>query len=93
MVCLIQIYKYELPAFYQALVTPLDLPQGFKILKLAYQYGQPCLWVLHDLEAPKVKIRIYVIGTGQSIPTYINDLTFIETVGDGEFIWHVFYGE
>lgn len=80
------IYKYPL--------NPADLyilmPIGAKILSVAQQDNQICLWAEVDNEAPEGLVGFEVFGTGHEVPD--NDREFIGTalINDGEFVFHVY---
>lgn len=85
------IYKYVLPA--QACLVPM--PTAAKLLSVAEQYGQPCVWAAVDTGLPMRKRRFFVVGTGWELgPDFLSDVRFVGTVvyAGGGLIWHVFDG-
>lgn len=60
------IYKYPLDLIEHQVIV---LPDGYEILTLKLQNGQPCLWVKRDtdLTTPKVDVKIWMYGTGAVI--------------------------
>lgn len=70
-------------------VSALDLPMGAKILSVANQRGDVCLWYLCDPHQPVERRIIRIIGTGNRISD-ADTLTFIGTVVVEPFVWHVF---
>lgn len=54
--------------------------------------GAFSVWALVDTEAEPKDHRVIVQGTGNPFPLADEGLTFIGTVVDGHFAWHVFDG-
>lgn len=87
------IYKYTLDV---ENVQIIEMPKGAVLLHVASVNDSICLWAQVDPEAPMVKRRFGLGGTGKG---------FIEHAGDGGYVgcaitmrglhvWHVFdYGE
>ena len=75
---MLKVYKYEVP-FADAFT--LDMPMGAQCLSL----HNGALWALVDPEAPKLKRRFWLAGTGHPIDAAPADLRFIGTAQ--------FYGE
>lgn len=48
-------------------VFEIEMPRGAKILAVQAQSEYPCIWALVRSDAPKVKRRFLVFGTGQEI--------------------------
>lgn len=48
-----------------------------------------CMWAAVDADAPKVDVEIIIVGTGHPLP-HVG--TFLGTVIDGSFVWHLFTG-
>lgn len=84
------IWKYELEIASQQ----VSIPKGAKILSVANQDGEICLWALVDQHAPTEERSIEVIGTGWDLKrdykSIASELTFIGTVLVGSYVWHVF---
>lgn len=84
------IWKYELEIAPQQ----VSMPKGAKILSVANQDGEICLWALVDQHAPTEERSIEVIGTGWNLDkehkSISSELTFIGTVLVGPYVWHVF---
>lgn len=76
--------------------TTIKMPAGAKILKIEAQDNEPCLWVLVNPEAPKVKRHFSFYGTGTPIPDIEMDyLGSFQTLQGREYqqkVWvsHVF---
>lgn len=71
-------------------VATIELPIGAKIIHLAEQHGQTCMWVQVDTEAEKEKRYFVLYGTGH--PMLNAEHTFIGTMltAGGNLVWHVF---
>ncbi len=68
----------------------IEVPCGAKILSVACQCDQICMWALVDPEAEK-ELRLFAVyGTGHKVPD--NPGTFIGTVlmHGGSLVFHVF---
>jgi hypothetical protein len=84
-----KIFKYPLEITDTQFINAI--PCGYKILKVAYQGDQLCIWIMVNTEADmfRTDIRIDIYGTGQCIDR--EDMTYLDTVHapDG-LVWHVF---
>ena len=79
------IYKYPFPI--QASFS-LDLPLGAKILHVAMQGDQPCIWAEFNKQEVMVNQRDFqVVGTGFDIPY---NLTYLATLQTPPFVWHLY---
>ena len=65
----------------------LALPDGARLIKVARQAGELTLWALVDTEAPLAPHHFEVCGTGHPAPP---DSSYVGTVFDEPFVWHVF---
>lgn len=82
------IWKYELEI---KDLQHVDMPYGAKILSVANQNGNLCMWASVDPSAEKMWRFVEIIGTGHLIPTDLNgERIFIGTVVIGSLVWHVF---
>lgn len=84
-----RIYKYPLRLDSEQTVV---MPQGAHILGVQNQAGALTMWALVQVEAPDVKREICVFGTGHEVPATVRAvaLSYVGTVQQGPFIWHVF---
>lgn len=57
---------YKFPLAIQVNQT-IEMPAGSKALCIDTQHGDPQLWVLCDVEMPKIKYNILCVGTGHEI--------------------------
>lgn len=71
--------------------TEIDMPKKAKLLSVADQYGNVCLWVEVDTIWENEKRSFVFFGTGHTIPIDL-DLAFIGTVllMDDSLVLHVF---
>jgi len=84
------IYKYS---FFLSDLVNISLPKNSTILKVGFQNNEtiPQVWVLIDtseFEMENKILRIY--GTGMTILQPIEKLKFIDTLFQGDFVWHFF---
>lgn len=83
-----RIFKHEL----KGAVTDIELPEDFSVLSAQMQKDKLMLWIRTDVENSDdrtEKKRFYVIPTGQAFPEDAEDLTYISTVIDGDYVWHI----
>ena len=79
------IAKYILPA--GPSITHIEMPRGSTVLHVHMQGDDLCLWALVDYDRPTEQRTFAVHGTGREIE---NAGSYIGTVHDQEFVWHVF---
>ena len=78
-----RIYKYELKE------GGVEMPIGAKILTIQDQNNRAYIWALVDIDA-ECEFRYFAIaGTGEDFPE-ADDFTYINTIQDGQFVWHIF---
>lgn len=85
----LRIWKYELAVTDR---QDIEMPERAELLSVGSQRESVCLWAMVDASIDRRKTRtIEIIGTGN--PVY-QDMgvgrTFIGTVIDEPFVWHVF---
>lgn len=70
----------------------LTIPTNGKILSIQTQDRVPCMWVLLDERDCCLlnKRTFHIHGTGNSLPSSINEDVFIGTFQLGYFVGHVF---
>lgn len=84
------IYKYTVDIIYKYSISKVDflLPKNGAIVKIGMQGKMLCFWVSFKKYTEETEHRqFYVVGTGQIIPVLTS---YIDTVFDGEYVWHVF---
>lgn len=70
----------------------IEMPKGAVPIKVGSMENEPCLWALVDDSLEYKKYKIYMFGTGHSIPAYLN----IDYLGSSkitkfdDLIFHVF---
>lgn len=82
----LRIYKYPIGV---TGFQEVAMPKAARILSVANQNGNLCLWALCDADQKEYVARqIEIIGTGH--PISLNSREFIGTVIVAPFVWHVF---
>jgi hypothetical protein len=82
------VYKYPLEL---AELQSIKLPYRAEVLKVAHDAGgQLCIWAQVDTTLPTVSTLITISGTGSPVPAKHE---FLDTVFDGQFVWHVWMEE
>lgn len=82
-----RIWKYELAVTDEQTV---EMPRGAKVLSVANQGGNLCLWAEVDPHE-RVTVRTFlVVGTGHKITLDADLREFIGTVLICPLVWHVF---
>ena len=78
-----RIYKYEFKE------GSVEMPIGAKILTIEDQDDRLYIWALVDTDAEYEFRYFTIVGTGQDFPE-ADDYTYINTIQDGPFVWHIF---
>lgn len=82
------IYKYEIPVIGE--VFEINLPLGYTICDINHQNDELFMWVLIELNVPKIPLKFMVIGTGKVIQDCSN-MWFMKTIHmPNGLVWHVF---
>ena len=68
----------------------VEMPVGAKILYVAQQYDQVCLWAKINTNALKERRTIHVAGTGHSIPDCGMNYIGSVMMDGGAMVFHVF---
>jgi hypothetical protein len=77
------IYKYEL-------TQTIQLPIDSQVLKVGMQNGIMQMWVLVDPNQKETSQRNFeIIGTGHSFEFDYLTHTYIDSLFDGPFVWHI----
>jgi len=95
------IYKYPLKTIEDE--QTISLNKGYEILYAGMDPSNKlCLWAKVDTDAPKVKRTVYILGTGNPMPSedensYV-EMDYIGSVKDNTralavFMWHIFVGK
>ena len=69
----------------------LELPiYGAKPLSVELVDGSFVLYVEHDLGKGQRMRRIFILKAGQEVDSFLEDYTFVGTVVNGPWAWHVY---
>lgn len=80
------IWKFPIPIHEH---TALVMPTGAKILSVGLDPSNaPSMWCEVDSAAKPVPRDIYVIGTGNTMPS--KAVQHVGSFRDGPFMWHVY---
>lgn len=77
-------------------ITKIMMPYGAKVLTVAIQYGDVCIWAEVDSTVPLTERTFAAIGTGfnfASLDLPMNaEMSYIGTVqmSGGSLIWHIY---
>lgn len=82
-----RVYKYYLPLPCSS--YDIELPQGFKVLKVAVQHGSPVAWVAVDVSAPMTKVLASTYETGDEI-SEADEYWGTYVLQESDTVWHVF---
>lgn len=66
------------------------MPVGAKILHLAVQHGDPCLWAEVDSDAPTEMRTFRTYGTGHAMGYHNQHYVGTYMVQDGALVFHVY---
>lgn len=79
-----KIYKYPIGIG----VNYIKSFAGAKVISAGFDpQGQFSVWTIVDIDQPKAELCVLCLGTGWDVPAAA---TFIDTVQDEEYIWHIF---
>jgi hypothetical protein len=79
------VYKYPLELDDSQLI---GMPKYADILKVGYQGKSLHVWALVDLKMETVARKFVISGTGHELPA--SRLIYVDTVFDGNYVWHIF---
>lgn len=83
-----RIYKYPLEVKDRQVVS---VPQGAKVLSVQMQNGKITIWALcPDATAVHESRTFHIFGTGHDLPEIANAGSFVATVQERSFVWHIF---
>jgi hypothetical protein len=73
-------------------MVKIKIPSSHRILSVGEQFGDVFLWAIVNNESELVEKKIYIFGTGYTLPNDINIYHFIGTVitDGGNYVWHIF---
>ena len=83
------IWKFPIPF---ADTFSIDMPAGAKLLHVAEQHRDVCLWALVNPTAPKEPRYFCIAGTGHPIDTPCQQLQYVGTflLESGRLVFHLF---
>ena len=84
------VWKFEFAAQDDTLI---EMPEGAVVLTVAVQFGLPCLWALVDPEAPKVRRRFRLAGTGHPLGPEVGAYVGSFQLSRGHLVFHLFERE
>ena len=74
--------------------TVIEMPEGAQILTVQVQHGQPCIWAVVDVNAPKRKYEFWIWPTGgqTDTPPLMAKEYYVGTfqLENGTLVFHVF---
>ncbi len=81
-----RIFKYILGH-----TTTLELPEGAELITIQIQGDDLCAWFKVDPDIKTTFPRKFVrVATGQLFNETLNEGTYITTLQDGPFVWHIY---
>lgn len=85
------VFKYKLEITYEQII---EIPAEAKVLTIAKQHDDICLWALVNPLRGRVKRRLWVVGTGHPAG-HVEGMRYIGTVllHDERLVFHVFMEE
>jgi hypothetical protein len=72
-------------AYGEALVA---FPRGARLLSAVLQNGEIVVYAVVDSDNESVEHPVVIVGTGKPVPS--DAATFLGSVVQGPFVWHVF---
>lgn len=84
------IYRYELPVLGKNWVT---LPGRYKVLDAQMQNGKPCVWCVVQTDSGSSPVCFWVVGTGFDLDEFEVHGSYVATLQDGPYVWHVYCSE
>jgi hypothetical protein len=79
------VYKYPIPITSEKF--SLQLPFGFKVLRIGFQNEKLFMWVEVNKDNHPVETRFLIFGTGQDIPSGAN---YLSTYEIGPLVFHIY---
>ena len=70
----------------------IDIPEASRIIHVATQGDEICLWAIVNEKAPAVERTFRIYGTGQELPDLTFGNEYLGTVHypDEGLVWHIF---
>jgi hypothetical protein len=83
-----RIFKYPIEVKDKQVVS---MPRGAQVLSVQMQNGKLTVWALCPAATAVHESRTFhVFGTGHDLPEAADSRTFVATVQDGNYVWHIF---
>lgn len=70
----------------------VDMPAGASVLSVADQNHVLTMWALVEPSAPLAPVGVRILGTGNPAPSDQASWTFVGSIHQSAFVWHVFTG-
>lgn len=85
------VFKYKFEITDEQII---EMPAGAKVLTVAQQHKDMCLWALVNPLREPVKLRLWIVGTGHPAG-HVAGMRYIGTfmLHDGQLVFHVFMEE
>lgn len=80
------IYKYPMSQE----TSKISMPEGAKVLAVAMQGNIRTIWAMVDEDAPMEERDFRTVGTGWPVSEDVIGSTYIGTIMDRAFVWHIF---
>ena len=73
-------------------IAKIDVAEGSKVLKVAAQGGNICLWCIEPKSGEKISCSFLILPTSAEFP-WLSNWQHLDTVlfGNGALVYHVFY--
>jgi hypothetical protein len=69
----------------------VKMPRGAQVLSIQMQNGKKTIWALCPVpDAVQEDRTFFIFGTGHDLPESATAKTFVATVQEGNFVWHIF---
>lgn len=81
-----RVYKYEIDKS----IEKISMPFGAKILSAQIQKDKICLWAEVDTENETTQRAFIIFGTGHDINFKNDEISYLATVQQGIFVWHIY---
>lgn len=82
-----KVYKYPMEMMGDQMI---EMPKGAAVLCVQAQHGLPQLWAEVDPNAPMIKRRFAVYGTGHTMPGTFPSYVGTFQMSGGDYVFHVY---
>ena len=80
------VWKFHL----DGIENPVEIPEGAILLSVAQQHGRLVLWARVNPTAPLVVRHVYVVGTGNPVPSDAGPFIGTAVCDGGAWVFHAF---